>query len=1006
MPDPSPPAPVGAVSPIATAAWRSETLAAPLVPESPRPHGFPIIAVLAPVIGSVLIWALTRSPFALVFAVLGPLVALASVADARIQSRRTARRESSRFHQEVLATRVAIDRLHSEERGILLRAGRGAIAITERPIYDPERWRATATAGVPLRLGLGRASSSVRLDARPVSVSTDGDPVHATLEQLHETASVIDGVPIMVDARLGLGVCGPGALSQAAVRGILVQLGERLSPQHATFSPGDAIAGGWTEHLPHRSDGPPLAGAIAGSGTTLRWNCGGESGVVAVAAGVEYLPVECRVVVQVAAGRTAQVIRCPDDAGLGPLPIPLVVEFVSAEQAGELGQFLAASAAILGVEPAGDDEEAELSFHGLPHPGSAIASRGSLACVFARAVDGGDGVTVDLVADGPHAVVGGMTGSGKSELLVSWVLAAARAHPPAEVNFLLVDFKGGAAFEPIRSLPHVVGIVTDLDERTAHRAMLSLRAELRHREQILAEAGVRSIDDPGMDLPRLVIVVDEFAAMAADYPQLHELFSDLAARGRSLGLHLVLCTQRPAGAIRDAVLANATLRVSLRVNNRADSVAVLGTDEAAELRGDLPGRAWISGGGEAARLVRVARVTEDDVRQVVAQYPVTAGSKAQAAIRRPWREDLGTSIPLTALDQAGKGIPFALVDRPEQQRQETGCYDPARSGNLLVIGAKGSGKTELFATLGCASGVDLLPSAVDGAWDAVEMALDRMRAGIVGPRVLLADDLDALVGRFTEEYQPTFVDRLVELARDGSAVGLQFGFSVRRIPPVLQGLAALCDERVILRLPSRQDHLMAGGTTAGFLADGPPGSGEWRGSRIQVALRSTAPPDARGESPGELRRAESGESPRPAEPFDLAACSSVVVVTTRVSELTRRLRAIEPPIGDVRVLSAASDSRESAARGAIGAGEAGSIDVVGALSPTIVVGDPEGWQSHWSLLGALRAGGLVVIDRCSVNEFRAISGRRALPPPIRIGADQCWAIEPDGSVRRMRAPSS
>ena len=1001
-------------TPLPTSTGRKHALSAPREPEVPRPHGFPIIAVLAPVIGSLLIWALTRSPFALVFALLGPLVAIASVADTRIQARRTARRESSRFDREVAATRLAVERLHSVERGILLRAAPGAIGLTARPMHDPERWRAPARQGVPLRLGLGSAPSTVDLEGRSVTPPSGDDPVHVTLEQLHDTASVLEGVPITVDARLGVGVCGPGALAQAVARGILAQLGDRLSPELTSFSPEDSVASGWIEHLPHRRAEPP----VDGRGSALRWRCAEESGVVAVASRVEDLPADCRVVVQVASWRTAHLVRCPDDAGLGPLPVALVAELVSAEHANELGRFLAAAAVIRGVDPEAAEDGVELEFQSLPHPESASAARRSLACVFARAADGKEGVVVDLVAHGPHAVIGGTTGSGKSELLVSWVLAMARAHSPAAVNFLLVDFKGGATFTSIRSLPHVVGIVTDLDERTAHRAMVSLRAELRYRERVIAEAGQRSIDDPGVELPRLVIVVDEFAAMAADFPELHELFADLAARGRSLGLHLVLCTQRPAGAIRDVVLANATLRLSLRVNNRADSIAVIGTAQAAELRGDLPGRAWISLGGEAARLVRVARVAAEDVRQITAQ-----ADGADPEIRRPWCDDLGSSIPLTALDQIGDGIPFALVDLPEQQRQETGYYVPMRSGSLLVIGAQGSGKTELFATLGSAPGVEALSTDTDAAWDAVEGALGRVRAGIVGPRVVLADDLDALVGRFTEEYQPTFVDRLVELARGGSAVGLQLGFSVRRIPPALQTLAALCDERIILRLGSRQDHLMAGGTSAGFVADASPGAGEWRGRRIQVALRTVQQLESPGELSGETpAKSRVGRTPTAGE-FELAGYPSVIIVTTRVAELTRRLRAINPPIGDVRLLTSTT-SREGAhevgagfvgaglvgadfvGAGLVGAGFVGAVEVVSAPSPTIIVGDPDGWQANRVLLGAARAGGLVVIDRCSVSEFRVISGGRSLPPPIRIGADHCWAIEPDGSVRRMRVPSA
>ncbi|MHC5796821.1 FtsK/SpoIIIE domain-containing protein [Lacisediminihabitans sp. FW035] len=986
MPDPAPSIPGGAPSPIASATPPGDThpIAAPRPPEESRPNGFPVIAVLAPVIGSVLIWALTRSPFALVFALLGPLVAIASVADARIQSRRTARRESARFDREVAATRATIDRLHTEERGNRLRTGPGAVGLTARPTHDPERWRSAASGGVPVRLGLGRASSAVTLDGRSAPPPVGEDPVQRTLDELSATAWQIDGVPIMVDARLGLGVCGPAPIARAVARGILLQLADSLSPACTTFSPCDPVSGGWISTLPQRSTGP-VDGAPATGASTLGWRSAGESGVVAVAAQVEDLPVECRVVVRVSSGRTGHLIRCPDDAGLGSLPMTLEVELVSAEQADELGRFLATSADLLGVAPEDADAEAEPSFHGLRPPSIAAGSRGSLACVFARAVDDGDGMIVDLVAHGPHAVIGGTTGSGKSELLVSWVLAMALAHSPAAVNFLLVDFKGGSAFAPIRSLRHVVGVVTDLDERTAHRAMLSLRAELRYRERVIADAGARSVDDPGVELPRLVIVVDEFAALAGDYPQLHELFADLAARGRSLGLHLVLCTQRPAGAIRDTVLANATLRLSLRVNNRADSLAVLGTSQAAELRGDRPGRALVSLDGGAARLVRVARVTEADVRRVGDQTP-TSGP----AIRRPWCDDLGTSIPLSALDRTGDGIPFGLVDLPEEQRQETALWQPARAGNLLVIGAQGSGKSGLFDTLGCATGVEVLPAGTDEAWDAVEEALGRVRAGVAGARVLLADDLDALVGRFAEEYQREFVDRLVELARGGSAVGLQLGISVRRVPPALQTLAALCDERIILRLGSRQDHLMAGGTTAGFSADAPPGAGEWRGSRIQVALRATFPAAA----PGALATPAPpiGRHAAPAVAFGQGDHRTVAVVTTRVAEFTRRLRAIDPPVGEVRAL--ATGARAGA----------DPIDIVDASSPTVIVGDPDCWQANWAMLGAVRTSGLIVIDRCSVAEFRAISGRRSLPPPIRAGVDHCWAMDPDGSVRRMQAP--
>ena len=119
---------------------------------------------------------------------------------------------------------------------------------------------------------------------------------------------------------------------------------------------------------------------------------------------------------------------------------------------------------------------------------------------------------VDLVGQGPHALVAGTTRSGKSELLVTWITALARCYPASEVTFLLVDFKGGAAFTPLRAMAHVLGTLTDLDARIAGRAVSSLSAELRRRERVLAEHGVRSIEElPAGVLARLVVVVDEFA---------------------------------------------------------------------------------------------------------------------------------------------------------------------------------------------------------------------------------------------------------------------------------------------------------------------------------------------------------------------------------------------------------------------------------------------------------------------------------------------------------------
>lgn len=215
---------------------------------------------------------------------------------------------------------------------------------------------------------------------------------------------------------------------------------------------------------------------------------------------------------------------------------------------------------------------------------------------------GTEGPTViDLRRHGPHALVGGTTGAGKSEFLQSWIMSLAAHVSPDRLTFLLVDYKGGAAFAECVDLPHTVGLVTDLSPHLVRRALTSLRAELRYREELLAEHGAKDLatmerrSDPAAP-PTLVIVVDEFAALATEVPEFVDGVVDVAQRGRSLGLHLILATQRPAGVIKDNLRANTNLRVALRMADEADSSDVIGVKDAAYFDAETPGRGAIKVG--------------------------------------------------------------------------------------------------------------------------------------------------------------------------------------------------------------------------------------------------------------------------------------------------------------------------------------------------------------------------------------------------------------------------
>ena len=213
---------------------------------------------------------------------------------------------------------------------------------------------------------------------------------------------------------------------------------------------------------------------------------------------------------------------------------------------------------------------------------------------------------IDLTRDGPHALVGGTTGSGKSELLQALVAGLAANHRPDDLGFVLVDYKGGAAFRECARLPHTLGLVTDLDEHLTARALASLTAELRRRERLLADAGAKDLDAyraqcaagrfDGPRLARLVIVVDEFKLLADELPDFVSGLVRIAATGRSLGVHLVLATQRPSGIITGDMRANVSLRICLRVRDRADSDDVIDDASAASLNEAAPGRAFLRAG--------------------------------------------------------------------------------------------------------------------------------------------------------------------------------------------------------------------------------------------------------------------------------------------------------------------------------------------------------------------------------------------------------------------------
>ena len=220
---------------------------------------------------------------------------------------------------------------------------------------------------------------------------------------------------------------------------------------------------------------------------------------------------------------------------------------------------------------------------------------------------------------------------GKSEFLRSLVAGLAAHHDPSRLNFILVDFKGGAAFKTCERLPHTIGTLSNLDAQLAHRAIESLEAEMDRRQRLFAAAGegVDNIKDylatnPPEPMPRLLLVIDEFAMLAKDFPDVLSSLVSIGAVGRTLGVHMILATQRPAGVVNDDILANTNLRVALRVQSREDSSNVIGVPDASEISRSQMGRAYVKLGQNDISPVQTALVTGQSGTEVVTSLEVRA----------------------------------------------------------------------------------------------------------------------------------------------------------------------------------------------------------------------------------------------------------------------------------------------------------------------------------------------------------------------------------------------
>ena len=311
-------------------------------------------------------------------------------------------------------------------------------------------------------------------------------------------------------------------------------------------------------------------------------------------------------------------------------------------------------------------------------------------------------VSIDLVKDGPHALIAGTTGSGKSEALRTWLLGLCARYPPSRLRLVLVDYKGGSALTPLTALPHTETVLTDLNLGHSSRALRGLASCIATREAQFAQYAVKDLSQwrerflqecAPPPPPRILIVIDEFQVLADLHPETLETFSRLAAQGRSLGLHLIYATQHPGASINAHMRANTELRIALRSISDSDSLSVIGSAEAARLP-RIPGRALLGSG----KPVQFAYCR--NIEQIIASISKRQSDSIGAPLWCPSLPSQLTRGDLDQLHSSEGGIPIGLIDGIEN-----GAHRCLRwhHGNIMMSGSGSSTNKLALLVRSCAT---------------------------------------------------------------------------------------------------------------------------------------------------------------------------------------------------------------------------------------------------------------------------------------------------------------
>ena len=770
-------------------------------PAMPRPVAIPVapdgtgntarlgvVALGAPlIVGLVMVLALHNLIWGL-FALLGPAMMLAGWFDQRRANSRLRRGALRRFEADLATFAAALGHSLIAERDRRRAVAPSLVELARRATEPSARlWerRPGDADWMHLRIATGDVSWSPPLDC-----DERGNDPDDQVKACHQANSLLVDTPVEVRLHAGciVGIVGPRTVSRRVARALLAQSAVHHGPADLALSVltdrlTDWTWARWLPHVMAESGSSWVAGTsshddvvgqlaeadgrttclvivddparLSGRRSPTRRLLSAASDHIAAVVLVDrpdQLPASCTTIIELTDDHGSALLSGRHvDEPIGNLHL----EGTSTALAEQIARSLARL----------DDPESVTDSGILPSRCSLLElldlERISAANVLAiwdgpeadpplRTIIGisGEGpVEVDLVSDGPHLLVAGTTGAGKSEFLRTLVGGLAASASPDHVAFLLIDFKGGSAFDCLADLPHTVGLVTDLSPEETQRTLRCLEAELKTRERRLRRYGAgdlveyrtgMSMNDGRIPIPRLVVVIDEFATLARELPGVLDSLVSIAQRGRSLGVHLVLATQRPAGSVSDQIRANVALRVALRLQDTSDSIDVIDRPDAARLPRDVPGRAIIRFGPDECFTVQVASASESAPQGPRPRVTLTLAEDEPARDRR-MRGQMTTPNPISDLtslvaavcgahDASGRPSPravcppplpvelsldrletsrstrleVAMADLPDSQSQEATGWD-LTAGPLVLIGVTGSGTSTTLASLALAA---------------------------------------------------------------------------------------------------------------------------------------------------------------------------------------------------------------------------------------------------------------------------------------------------------------